>query len=208
MSDPKNSRGYRNRNPGNIDWNRANKWQGQVGIELSGSPPRFAVFETHEYGIRALASLLTTYQDRHGLRTVRGIINRWAPPVENVTSAYVSAVARAVGVGADQAVDLHDQRTMRSMVVAIIHHELGGNPYDAATIDRGLRLAGLVNPDAAATPSPGADAVTLSGVAGAAAALTPAVSGLSGLHWAVGVAVVVGAVAIAALVLLRRQRAA
>lgn len=207
MADPKNSRGYRNKNPGNIDWNPRNRWQGQVGIEITGSPPRFAVFEAHEYGIRALAALLTTYQDRHGLRSVRGIINRWAPPVENVTSAYVAAVARAVGVSPDEPVDLHDFETMRDMVAAIIAHELGGNPYDAATIDRGLRLAGLANPGAVA-PSPAADAGTLAGVAGAAAAIAPAMSGLSGLHWAVGVAAVVGAVAIAALVLLKRQRAA
>lgn len=42
----------------------------------------------------------------------------------------------------------------------------------------------------------------------AAATAAPFISGLSGVHWAVGVAVVVGAVAIAALWLLKRQRAA
>lgn len=151
--DPKLSRGYRNKNPGNIDFNPANKWQGQVGIETTGSPPRFAVFESPEYGIRALAMLLNTYQDRHGLRTVRGIINRWAPPVENVTSAYVAAVSRHIGVGPDDVVDMHSHAHLRPMVEAIITHELGGQPYDAATIDAGLRLAGITPPVSISTSS-------------------------------------------------------
>lgn len=61
---------------------------------------------------------------------------------------------------------------------------------------------------AATAPSPANDTGIMAGVAGAAATAAPFISGLSGVHWAVGVAVVVGAVAIAALWLLRRQRAA
>jgi len=57
-------------------------------------------------------------------------------------------------------------------------------------------------------PSPANDTGIMAGVAGAAATAAPFISGLSGVHWAVGVAVVVGAVAIAALWLLKRQRAA
>ena len=63
MADPKQSRGYRNCNPGNIDYNERNRWQGQVGIEARG---RFAVFSEHRWGIRAIAVLLITYQDRYG----------------------------------------------------------------------------------------------------------------------------------------------
>lgn len=57
-------------------------------------------------------------------------------------------------------------------------------------------------------PAPAADAGLLAGVSAAAAGIAPAISGLSGVHWAVGVALVAGAVAIAAVWLLRRQRAA
>lgn len=45
----------------------------------------------------------------------------------------------------------------------------------------------------------------LGGVAAAAAAAAPAITSLSGLHWAVGVALVAGAVAVAAVWLLRRR---
>jgi hypothetical protein len=138
------ARGYRNKNPGNIDFSPRNGWLGQVGIEPTGNPPRFAVFESHEYGIRALARLLVTYGERHGLRTVAGIINRWAPPNENVTSSYVAFVARLVGVKPDDVVDVTEYAVARPMVEAIIRKELGGCPYPASVIDEGLKLAGIV----------------------------------------------------------------
>ena len=94
--DPKTTRGYRNRNPGNIEHVPANKWQGLAEPPSDG---RFCRFTTHEFGIRALAALLVTYQDRHKLRTPRAIIERWAPKVENDTAAYVAVVARRLGVG-------------------------------------------------------------------------------------------------------------
>lgn len=215
--DPRQSRGFRNRNPGNIDYVPANKWQGQVGLGdawLPADQRRFAEFVSHEYGIRALASLLSTYQDRHGLRTVRGIINRWAPPRENATTAYVLAVARAVGVGPDDVLDLHEHATLRAVVVAIIHHECGGNPYADVTIDDGLRLFGVPRPvatlaDAAGTGT-GQGALTVGAAATAAAAAAPAIQAIGGLPQWVGVAVVVAvaAVAVAMVLAQRRQRAA
>lgn len=133
------ARGYRNRNPGNIDWSASNPWLGQMGKEHGG---RFAVFETHEYGIRAMARLLQNYQAKHGLHTIRAIINRWAPPVENATGAYVDRVDAAMPRhGADDRLDLKSFPDLRELVEAIITVELGGQPYDAATIDAGVRLA-------------------------------------------------------------------
>lgn len=57
-------------------------------------------------------------------------------------------------------------------------------------------------------PHPATDTGILASVAGAAAMAAPTVSSLSGVHWAVGVAIVAGAVGLAALWLLKRQRAA
>ena len=51
------------------------------------------------------------------------------------------------------------------------------------------------------------DAGQLGGVAAAAAAIAPVLASLSGVHWAVGVAVVAGAVSLAALWLLKRRDA-
>ena len=173
--DPRQTRGYRNRNPGNIDHQPANRWQGLAEPPIETPPPggraRFARFISHEYGIRALALLLTTYQDRHGLRTIRGIVSRWAPGAENDTEAYIAAVARRMDRHPRAELDLHRHEDMRPLVEAIISHELGGNPYDRVTIDAGLRLAGIV--------AAGPGAVARSGTARAATGT--AVAGIGGV---------------------------
>lgn len=203
MADPRKSRGYRNRNPGNIDFNPANKWQGQVGKE-AGAGGRFAVFAEHRWGIRALAMLLITYFDRHGCDTVAKVINRWAPPSENDTGAYQRAVAKALGVGSLAPIDLHRWAHLRPMVQAIITHELGGNPYTAAEIDAGVQLAGVLPEGAAraaaAVRNPQAQATAAGGIAaGAAGAIAvaseaaPAIGYLQGLQWQVAVAVIAAA---------------
>jgi hypothetical protein len=80
------TRGLRNNNPGNIDRNTI-KWQGMADDQ--SSDPRFVVFKAPVFGIRALAKTLLAYQNQHGCKTIRQIINRWAPPSENKTEAYV-----------------------------------------------------------------------------------------------------------------------
>lgn len=208
--DPRQSRGYRNRNPGNIDWHERNRWQGQVGREATGNPPRFAVFESHEYGIRALAMLLTTYQDRHGLRTIAGIVNRWAPGNENDTGAYIAHVARLTGRDPNERLDLHAHADLKPLVQAIITHELGGNPYDERTIEEGLRLAGVPRPVTtlreAASTGTGQGAITVGAVATAAATAAPAIQALGGLPPWIGVAFVLAAAAVAVAVVLSRRR--
>lgn len=137
-------RGIRNFNPGNIDRTKPRTpWQGAVLAE-DLTDPRFEQFVHPKWGIRAICRVLVTYQDRHGLDSVREIVDRWAPPVENNTEAYIQAVARKLGVGADDAISVHDYATMRELVLAIIRHENGVQPYSSAVIDEGLRLAGIV----------------------------------------------------------------
>lgn len=140
-------RGIRNNNPGNIrDSN--DKWQGLAKIDNDTS---FAVFEDPTWGIRALAVILITYQDRYKLRSIRTIINRWAPPSENNTDAYVNQVANACHKAADESINVHDYEIMCPLVEAIIRHENGAGPkstlntwYDRATIDTALQRAGVV----------------------------------------------------------------
>lgn len=131
-------RGVRNKNPGNIDYNKANKWKGQLP-PIPAIEARFARFDTPENGIRALAKLLLTYQNKHGLKTVKAIINRWAPSVENDTAAYVRAVERGTGTAPGTEIDLHDPVVMKGFVRAIIHHENAGYEYPQAILDEGVR---------------------------------------------------------------------
>ena len=129
------ARGIRNNNPGNIRHSNS-QWQ---GLSTEQTDASFVQFDSPVYGIRALAKLLKNYQSRYGLYTVRELINRWAPPSENITSAYVEHVARVAGVDPDEQININDK--MVPVVTAIIKHENGGNPYSANTISEGIGLA-------------------------------------------------------------------
>lgn len=139
MSTPTVPRGVRNLNPGNIRWGSA--WQGLV-TPAERTDPTFCQFVDVVYGIRAIARIIGTYFDAYNLRTVAGIINRWAPPNENNTSAYVQSVAQQMGVGPADQVNVHVDSVMLALVKAIIQHENGQQPYPDALIERGIQLAG------------------------------------------------------------------
>ena len=128
-------RGIRNNNPGNIEWSASQTWQGQVG-----SDGRFIIFSDAHWGLRALARLLSNYRRLHGLTTVQGLIGRWAPSGENNTSAYVSAVASAVGVRPNQELTFAGDQFVR-LVAAIVQHENGQQPYTTAQIRAGINAA-------------------------------------------------------------------
>lgn len=141
MNSADTPRGVRNNNPGNIDRTGV-VWQGEDRSAAAlANERRFCVFVTPEAGFRALAKTLLTYQNKHGLRTVRDMINRWAPPVENDTSAYVRQVANEVGVGATEIVSLSRPVTLFRMARAIARHENGGLFWADAVIERGVNEA-------------------------------------------------------------------
>lgn len=136
------SRGIRNNNPGNL--RRSNDpWQ---GLAAQQTDPAFFVFQSPVYGIRALARTLITYQGKHGLRTIRTLVTRWAPAAENDTEAYIRAVAQATGFAPDQTLDLHAYADLKPLVCAIIRHENGQQPYTDAQIAKALVLAGVEPP--------------------------------------------------------------
>jgi hypothetical protein len=90
-------RGFRNNNPLNIEAGGFS--QGQPGF--AGSDGRFARFGSMDDGLAAANKLLDTYQNKYGLNTVGGIVNRWAPPKENDTRGYAASVAGRLGVSPD-----------------------------------------------------------------------------------------------------------
>jgi hypothetical protein len=134
------ARGIRNNNPGNIDYNPANNWQGQLKVDKT-IEPRFCRFDTPENGIRALGKLLQTYQSKYGLTTVEGIINRWAPSVENNTKAYVRSVEKTIGSIPGATITLKDPRTLGLFIKAIIRHENSNYEYSDAIMSEGVRRA-------------------------------------------------------------------
>lgn len=149
-------RGIRNNNPGNIDRTNIN-WQGMAAHQ---DDPRFIVFRGPEWGIRAIARILLNYWANDGCKTIRQIINRWAPPEENDTDAYIADVANRSSLHADDMCDVRNVGTMSALVEAIIRHENDGQqPYSQAIIQQGLALAGITGTsNLVAVPNRGASA--------------------------------------------------
>lgn len=176
------TRGVRNNNPGNIERSAANKWQGRMPRERmtaeQRAEKRFEVFVSPAYGIRAMCVLLINYFDKHGCNTVEKIIQRWAPPDENDTGAYVRAVAQTVGVSPGEWINLHEYTRLRAVVVAIIAYENAGHVYPPEVIEEGLRLAGVTRPHATAlvsVPKAATTAAVTAATTGGAVALAEVV---------------------------------
>ncbi len=131
-------RGVRNNNPGNI--RHGEKWQGLSENQTDGS---FCIFSSPEYGIRALAKILMNYQKKYGLRDVRSIINRFAPPCENDTESYIYSVCLKLGVKPDTPIDVSEPGIMINLLKSIIIHENGKQPYSDEVLKNGMKLAGI-----------------------------------------------------------------
>lgn len=69
--------------------------------------------------------LLHTYRVRYGCRTLREMIDRYAPPTENHTENYIRAVATAAKVSPDQPLDTKSRETMIPIVAAMSFVENG-----------------------------------------------------------------------------------
>jgi hypothetical protein len=119
ISTPK---GLRNHNPGNLRYVASIQWNGQVGDDGTG----YAVFDSDEHGVRALAHQLQTYAGR-GITSVAQIISTYAPSNENDTAAYIRDVSGTVGVDPNQPLDVYG--LLVQLVGAIIHHENGVQPF-------------------------------------------------------------------------------
>ncbi|MEG0278043.1 MAG: structural protein [Morganella sp. (in: enterobacteria)] len=137
MSKP--ARGERNNNPGNIDYNPRNPWQGQLPHDPK-IESRFCRFQSPEYGIRAIYKLLQTYQTKYGLHSVKAIINKYAPPNENNTTNYINRAAADIGIGINDHLNTKDKKTGIALATAIVGVELGYQPYGADVFEKAWGL--------------------------------------------------------------------
>lgn len=129
------SRGLRNNNPGNIRRSRV-RYQGEVRPSRDAD---FKEFETMAYGYRAMFVLLDTYSSRYGLHTIRSMLNRYAPPEENLTESYIRFVSDYSGVMPDEPIDTRCQGDMIPIVSAMSKIE-NGVSANLADVEEGWRL--------------------------------------------------------------------
>jgi len=95
-------------------------WRGK--IEPVG---RFEAFNDPIFGLRA--GLRDVWNDYRidGKETIRELINEFAPPIENNTSAYVKSVSDFMGHGPDKPLNFPSQLALFAR--AIIRHENGAS---------------------------------------------------------------------------------
>lgn len=120
-------RGMRNKNPGNL------KYAGQAGA-IGKDAEGFAIFRTQEDGYAAMRRQIEL-DFRRGKKSISSIISSWAPNSENNTSAYITAVARRLGVGANKVLD---PSMLNSLMNAMAFQESGAMQFAS----RALAVAG------------------------------------------------------------------
>ncbi len=129
------SRGLRNRNPGNIR-RSTTLFKGE---EPQSSDAEFKQFRSMAWGYRAMFVILNTYNSKYGLDTIRSMIERWAPPIENHTDIYIDAVSRRAMLDADTPIDTRQREVMIPLVAAMSHVE-NGSAAHWATVEHGWEL--------------------------------------------------------------------
>ena len=157
QADVRQPRSVRNNNPGNIsDGPFARSMPG-----YAGSDGRFAIFQSTEHGFGAMDQLLSSYGSK-GLVTPTQIISRWAPASDNNNvGAYAGTVAKQMGIGPNDAIDMSDPNARRQLSMAMASVEGGGKiPGQAPAPSGGVMPSMRATADDIANrfvaPSPGA----------------------------------------------------
>jgi hypothetical protein len=122
---------------------------GAVGVNNVGNltdpkTGQFRSFATPEEGRAALEADLRGKASK-GLITVSDIITRYAPPSENNTGAYISAVAKALGVGPNDRLDMSNPTIMQKFTDAIIKQE-GNTKLTSGAAPQQAQAQGQVQP--------------------------------------------------------------
>lgn len=132
-------KGIRNNNPLNIE--KGGDWH---GLKIDQTDNRFAQFVSPVYGIRAGAKIISNYEKFYGINTIRGIIERWAPPFvngenENPTENYILYVSNVVGIEPDETLNIRE--SLVPIIKAMTQFENGIQPYSEKVYAQGVELA-------------------------------------------------------------------
>ena len=117
------SRGIRNCNPLNI--RIGNDWVGERQENTDGV---FEQFTDMRFGIRAAFIILRNYITKYRIKTVQGIIQRWAPEVENDLKAYVTSVTRRTEKEPHDTIEWGNSHDMAMLVQAMCIFESNYRP--------------------------------------------------------------------------------
>ncbi|MCR5258760.1 MAG: hypothetical protein K6E40_11455 [Desulfovibrio sp.] len=85
---------YKNANPCNVKNLGRQRWRGEIGRDRHGH----CIFSDIQYGLRAAVLTLRSYQTRHGIKTLDGIIDRFC----GGNPDYVAFLSRKLGLRHDE----------------------------------------------------------------------------------------------------------
>jgi hypothetical protein len=114
----------------------------------SGEQNGFTVFQSNVFGFRAAAKNIFRYVDLLGIKTVKGVISRWAPPEDsNDTEAYITAVCGRMGVDATTVLDFKSYENLYGLLHAMTVQEQSSfdlyfKPWE---LTEGLKRAGVAD---------------------------------------------------------------
>jgi hypothetical protein len=128
--------GQRQNNPGNLTF------AGQP-YASPGQGNRFASFPDMATGVAANADQLSLYQTQHGINTVRGAVTRWVGDPKADLTSYIGDIAKSLGVGPDDKIDLTDPAVQAKFIQAQFPHESAGGGYvlNPADVAKGVQMA-------------------------------------------------------------------
>lgn len=173
-------RGIRNNNPGNVEHNSRNKW---LGLADPASDGRYCRFEHPQFGIRAMLWVLLTYQAKYRLKTIKQLIERYAPRQDkNATDEYIDYVAKKAGLKPTEAISLREFKTAVAVVTAMIEFENGINQqyYPASLVETAVGLVITTDDEnSVGTVKPVVKSTEQLAVGGAAVGT----GGMAGLEW-------------------------
>lgn len=116
----KTPKGLELNNPTNIRKNILSPWNGEMPCK-----GEFCKFINRKFAYRATFIILRSYVHKHGCKTLKDCITRWAPPTENDTDRYVRFVSNMSCYPEAIKIDLGNQRMMCNIVRAMVQMEVG-----------------------------------------------------------------------------------
>ena len=110
---------FKDNNPYNIVSNkRSSQFRGVLGYKIAPSGLNFLVFDSESNGVRAGLKNLTNYFTIYNLKTIRSIINRYAPPnspgqTAKATASYINFVTNYLQTNVDSKITADTKFTFK-----------------------------------------------------------------------------------------------
>lgn len=126
-----NSRGLRNKNPGNL-----RDADNKTGLQGNGNDT-MAMFASDRDGLAAMSRQLMLDAER-GLNTIDGYIRKYAPSSENNTAEYIKRVSKQTGYDPYENLDMHNPDILAKLMNAMISVENGAQPFSYQEVWNGI----------------------------------------------------------------------